>query len=103
MSKTKLFLSYVLTIGALSIICTIVILAASWIVQNSGNFLLAYFESTSQLKFIDILTVVTIIVIAIIGISFLTGSSHKNVPQSKAMKYEEDLRWFNDYVGDDYY
>lgn len=87
----------------MSIICTIVLFTASWIVQNAGNFLLAYFESTSQLKFIDVLTVVTTIVIAMIGISFLTGGSHKNVPQSKAVKYEEDLRWFNDYVGDDYY
>ena len=103
MSKTKLFLSYVLTIGALSIICVLVIFTSSWIVQNAGNILLSFIESTTQLQFIDVLTAVTIIVIAIIGISFLTGSSHKNVPQSKAVKYEEDLRWFNDYVGDDYY
>ena len=102
MNKTKLFISYFLTIGTLFIFLSVIMLIVTWIIQNISNFLLSHFESSIQLQFMHVFISMILLTAVVVVYSLLSEGKNKNTIQSNASKYEEDLRWFNDYVGKDY-
>jgi hypothetical protein len=102
MNKTKLFLSYFLTVGTLFIFLSVIMLIVSWIIQNTSNFLLSHFESSIQLQFMHVFISMILLTAIVVLYSLMSEGKNKNTIQSNASKYEEDLRWFNDYVGKDY-
>jgi uncharacterized BrkB/YihY/UPF0761 family membrane protein len=102
MNKSKLFISYFLTIGTLFIFLSVIMLIVTWIIQNTSNFLLSHFESSIQLQFMHVFISMILLTSVAVAYSLISERKNKNTIQSKASKYEEDLRWFNDYVGKDY-
>jgi uncharacterized membrane protein len=98
MSKAQLFISYFLTIATILIGITLVSLILSWIIKHTCNFIFSYFEIDINLEFIHVFIALMSLISIIIGISFLITPKKKTTIQSKAMKYEEDLSWFDDYV-----
>ena len=102
MNKSKLFISYFLTIGTLFIFLSVIMLILTWIIQNISNFLFSHFDSSIQLQFVHVLISLILLTAVAVAYSLISEGKNKNTIQSKASKYEEDLRWFNDYVGKDY-
>ncbi len=102
MNKAKLFLSYFLTIGSLFIFLSVIILIVTWIIQNTSNFLLSHFKSSIQLQFMHVFISMILLTAVVVVYSLISEGKNKNTIQSNASKYEEDLRWFNDYIGKDY-
>jgi hypothetical protein len=102
MNKAKLFLSYFLTIGTLSIFLPVIMLIVTFIIQNTINFLFSQFDSNIQLKFTHVFISMILLTAVAVASSLISERKNKNTIQSKASKYEEDLSWFNDYVGKDY-
>ena len=102
MNKSKLFISYFLTIGTLFIFLSVIMLIITWIIQNTSNFLLSHFESSIQLQFMHVFISMILLTAVAVAYSLISERKNKNTIQSKASKYEEDLRWFNDYMGDEY-
>lgn len=102
MNKAKLFLSYFLTIGSLFIFLSLIMLIVTWIIQNTSNFLFSHFDISIQFQFMHVFISIILLTAVAVASSLIYERKNKYTIQSKASKYEEDLRWFNDYVGKDY-
>ena len=102
MNKAKLFLSYFLTIGTLFIFLSVIMLIITWIIQNTSNFLLSHFESSIQLQFMHVFISMILLTSVAVAYSLISERKNKNTIQLKAMKYEDEYRWINDYMGDEY-
>ena len=91
----------IMAIGLLLIACSSIIFCLGWIIYKSGNFLFSYFGS--QIQFNLIYTIISLTIISVLGVFLsITVKSRKSsiTASSKACKYEEDSRWYNDYMGD---
>ena len=102
MNKAKLFLSYFLTIGTLFIFLSVIMLIVTWIIQNTSNFLFSHFDSSIQLQFMHVFISMIFLTAVAVAYSLISERKNKNTIQSKAMKYEDEYRWINDYMGDEY-
>ena len=102
MNKAKLFLSYFLTIGTLFIFLSVIMLIVTWTIQNTSNFLFSYFDSSIQLQFMHVFISMILLIAVAVAYSLISERKNKNTIQSKGMKYEDEYRWINDYMGDEY-
>ncbi len=88
-------------ISLLAYACAIICL--SWVIYKLGNFLFSYFDIHLQFHFASTLVSITIISVIAIFLNLMYQSKKSSISSSsKAWQYEEDYRWFNDYMGDDY-
>lgn len=101
MKNSKRILQSTVIIGIMLFIFSVIIFILSWIIYKSGNFLFSFFGSDIQLNMTSVLITLFNIAVIIVLTSLLVGRN-KNKSQSKAMKYEDDYRWINDYMGDEY-
>jgi hypothetical protein len=101
MKNSKRILLSTVIIGIMLFIFSVIIFILSWIIYKSGNFLFSYFGSDIQVDMTSVLITLFTVAAIVILPSLLIGRN-KSKSQSKAMKYEDDFRWINEYMGDEY-
>ena len=101
MKNSSKILLIIIIVGIMLFIFSVIIFILSWIIYKSGIFLFSYFCSDIQLNMTSVLITLFIIEVIIVLTSLLIGRN-KNKSQSMAMKYEDEYRWINDYMGDEY-
>lgn len=101
MKNLSKFSQKIIFVGIVLFIISAIIFILSWIIYRSGNFLFSYFGSDIQVDMTSVLITLFIIAALVILPSLLIGRN-KSKSQSKAMKYEDDYRWINEYMGDEY-
>jgi len=101
MKNSKRILLSTFTIGIMLVIFSVIIFILSWIIYRSGNFMFLYFGSDIQVDMTSVL-ITLFIIAALVILPSLLIDRNKSKSQSKAMKYEDDYRWINENMGDEY-
>jgi hypothetical protein len=103
MKILKTILMYTLIIGISLIVYISIILGLSWIIYKLSDVLFSYFEIRLRFELTYIFAVLFVISVLVVLLLILVQSKKSSARYfSKAGQYEEDCRWFNDYMGDDY-
>ena len=103
MKILKTILMYTLIIGISLIVYISIILGLSWIIHKLSDVLFSYFDIRLQFELTYIFAVLFIISVLVVLLLILVHSKKSSISSSsKAWQFEEDYRWFNDYMGDDY-
>ena len=94
---------YTLIIGISLIVYISIILELSWIIHKLSDVLFSYFDIRLQFELTYIFALLFVISVLVVLLLILIQSKKSSISSSsKAWQYEEDYRWFNDYMGDDY-
>ena len=103
MKILKTIVMYTLFIGISLIVYISIILGLSWIIYKLSDVLFSYFDIRLQFELTYIFAVLFIISVLVVLLLILVHSKKSSISSSsKAWQFEEDYRWFNDYMGDDY-